>query len=611
MAQDDVIDKKNPEALKKIIEKESDFDEEEAYFELCEIIEMARQTGNYAKFQNDLNQWKKHYPIELFSDKYKSKIKYMLSEEFLDSILKNYLAFVKYSELDPNKQLDKFRKIFNKAEIHKDPKRLDSDLEAFYKEYPLKYLKEKFPHIVARLLSKSNREKVLEKFDSREAYEEFISVIYNTEGFESLSDLENALKPLREKYPLNDFSNEYRSKLDVLLTESSLKKILETSNELTTLDISDLDDGTVIALEGEKSLSKSSGIINQKTAYFELLEIMKNPNDLNGVFNWTHRYMKYVNNFDDYHKGLIVSTLTPYYKIPKQHDYRIPIMDSKSHDYLSFTEYKSIDEIKKQSVLQYLAILSTTGSLTNDDIDRLETIHRNSIKAQAVDLVSSSLDLFAEKAGNNTLKLTLSDPEYFGEKPNSSGSTDGGVAIPQFEEVKKRNNNSGSTDGGTTIAHIADDELPPKPSDFVATDIDKSSDSDENQTSIVIDYNETNIPSKPSVDIKIVESPDNHSRANADIDTSNSSSDDTSFNSEENSDYKVIPFENEENGNDFERSVNPDSNYVPIMNPEPLLNEEENNHTRDSNINPSPEQDRIQDFSTFARRITDDDEREL
>ena len=82
MSQNDVIDTTNKDAIKKVLEKEADFDEEEAYYELCEIIALAQRTGNYTKFQNDLNQWKKHYPIELFSDKYKSKIKYMLSEEF-------------------------------------------------------------------------------------------------------------------------------------------------------------------------------------------------------------------------------------------------------------------------------------------------------------------------------------------------------------------------------------------------------------------------------------------------------------------------------------------------------------------------------------------------
>ena len=40
-----------------------DFDEEEAYFLLCEIFSYAQATKDYAKFQTDLNEWKK--PDEL------------------------------------------------------------------------------------------------------------------------------------------------------------------------------------------------------------------------------------------------------------------------------------------------------------------------------------------------------------------------------------------------------------------------------------------------------------------------------------------------------------------------------------------------------------------
>lgn len=416
MAVDTSVVNNNP----KVLEQDVEFDEEEAYIELCMIISFAQQTGNYTKFQSDLNEWKKRYPIESFSEKYKSKIKYLLSEEFLNSVLKDYLAFVEYSKLDPSKQLEKFRKIFSKAEQHKDAKRLDDDLKAFYKDYPLSYLQEKFPHIVSRLTSKSYREKILQKFDSSKAFEEFERVIYLPDGYTSVSDLENALKPLQEKYPTADFNDEYRSKLEALLKEDSLKKIVE-STALDSLAIDDLASGTVITLEEEKALSNSSGVFNQKTAYFELLEIMKNPNDMNGVFDWTYKYMKYINHFDDYHKGLVISTLAPYYKIPKQHDYRIPIMDSKSHDYLSYKEYQSIDDIKKDTILQYIAILSTTGYLTNDDIERLETIHDNSIKAQAVDVICNDVDLFIEK-NDNTMELTLTDPEYFNTQNVSTSS---------------------------------------------------------------------------------------------------------------------------------------------------------------------------------------------
>lgn len=138
-----------------------DFNEQEAYFQLCEIFAFAQSTGNFAKFQQDLNEWKKRYPIDLFSDDLKYKIKYMLSKEFLETVLKGFLAFEALSKKDPSKGLEKLRKIFEKAEVHKDEKKLDKDLNTLYKEYPLKYLKEKYPHVVPKLVSESNRNRVL------------------------------------------------------------------------------------------------------------------------------------------------------------------------------------------------------------------------------------------------------------------------------------------------------------------------------------------------------------------------------------------------------------------------------------------------------------------
>lgn len=439
MSQDDVIDKKNPEALKKVLETEADFDEEEAYYELCEIIATAQQTGDYVRFQNDLNQWKKHYPIESFSEEYKSKIKYMLSEKFLDSILKDYLVFERCSKMDPSKQLDKLRRIYTRAKEHKDAKKLDADLAAFYKDYPLKYLKEKFPHIIARLNSNGFREKILQKFDSNKAYDEFSNLIYNAKGFSSFEELEDSLKPLKEKYPLEDFSPDYRSKLEDLLKEDSLKEIVANNGSLAEeLKIDELTSGTVINLEDESQTIPNHGILNQKTAYFELLEIMKNPNNVNGVFDWAYTYMKYIGKFDDYHKGLILSALLPYYKFPKQKDYSIPIMKSKSNHHLSFDEYSSIDDIKKTTVLQFLAIVSTDGGLSNNDIERLETVHSNSKKAEAVDRISNSLDLFIQK-NKNVEELTLTDTDYFQESKQKNDSSEdssdsGGLAYQVITE---------------------------------------------------------------------------------------------------------------------------------------------------------------------------------
>ena len=96
------IDKLTDEAKNKL----RDFDELEAYFLLCEIFSNAQTTKDYARFQSDLAEWKKRYPIDLFSDELKRKIKYMLSKEFIETVLKDFAVFEALSKKDPAKGLE-------------------------------------------------------------------------------------------------------------------------------------------------------------------------------------------------------------------------------------------------------------------------------------------------------------------------------------------------------------------------------------------------------------------------------------------------------------------------------------------------------------------------
>ena len=81
------------EVTDKTKEKLRDFDEQEAYSLLLEIFSNAQATKDYAKFQSELANWKQRYPIDLFSDDLKRKIKYMLSNEFLNKVLEDYVEF--------------------------------------------------------------------------------------------------------------------------------------------------------------------------------------------------------------------------------------------------------------------------------------------------------------------------------------------------------------------------------------------------------------------------------------------------------------------------------------------------------------------------------------
>ena len=213
-----------------------DFDEQEAYFMLCEIFANAQATKDYARFQSDLENWKKRFPIDLFSEDLKKKIKYMLSKEFLETILKDFIAFDELSKKDPSVGLEKLRKILDRAEKNKDKKQLDKDLDNLYKEYPLKFLKDKYPHLVPMLISKTHIDKILEKFDSADAYKELTKITEHPESFENANEYKIAIEEYEKLYPTCDFNNDYKSLVEKLVAEN-----LEDKKLLELFPISELD----------------------------------------------------------------------------------------------------------------------------------------------------------------------------------------------------------------------------------------------------------------------------------------------------------------------------------------------------------------------------------
>lgn len=387
-----------------------DFDEQEAYFLLCEIFSQAQATKNYAKFQSDLSEWKKRFDINLFSEDYRRKIKYMLSKEFLDKVLQNFTTFDEQSKMDYSKGLEELRRIFSKAEKHKDGNKLDKDLEVFFNRYSLKIFKQKYPHILSQLLSKSNRTRVLEKFDSSLAFAELTNIIENPHNYKDANDFKDAINEWQKLYPISDFNSTYKVQIEKLLSESlderKLEEVFTFSNEL------DLSEGQIIPLD-----LKNISIVN-KDALHEFFKIVDaNKGDINSLFDWICKYGKYINDFNSDTKSMIVNNLMSkyYHELPPAGtNFQIPKLDSGMNDLLSLSEFNSIDDTKKQVVLQLLGILSNGMALSNEDIYRLGIINSKAEKIEVIEnaQISKELDSFMQETSEDT--LTPTDTIYLG-----------------------------------------------------------------------------------------------------------------------------------------------------------------------------------------------------
>ncbi len=402
------IDKLTDEAKNKL----RNFDELEAYFLLCEIFSNAQTTKDYARFQSDLAEWKKRYPIDLFGDELKRKIKYMLSKEFIETVLKDFAVFEALSKKDPAKGLEKLRDVLNKAEKHKDPKQLDNDLEKLYKEYPLNFLKEKYPHVVSQLLSKSNRTRILEKFDSSLAYKELTSIVDQPKKFKNEEEFKEAIAEWQKLYPPQDFYDDFKADVDCKLSTVLDEKFLaDNFNSISELD---LTNGQVITID---PVSTPLVVQDALHDFFKIAD--KNVGDVNGLFNWTCKYSKYINLLDDDAKGAIVTSLMSKFAYdlpPVGTKYQMPKMDTNVNDLLSLSEYNSIDDTKKEVVIQLLGILSTEQEITSEDKYRLNIINENVSKAKAIKRakIEPKLELFMEKFPENkltTYELIHLEPE--------------------------------------------------------------------------------------------------------------------------------------------------------------------------------------------------------
>lgn len=414
----------------------SERDQQEAYFLLCEIFSYAQATKNYVKFQSDLNEWKKRFPIDLFDESYRIKIKYMLSKEFLDTVLKNFIAFDELSKKNPSQGLEKLRKILDKAEKHKDAKRLDADLDNLYKEYPLNFLKEKYPHVVSHLLSKSNRTRILEKFDSSLAFRDLTNIIQNPQSYENVSDFKSDIDEWKKLYSISDFNDKFKPEVEKLLTETldsrNLEKLFPIQTEL------DLSEGASICLDINENLKNISLV--SKDALHEFFNIVdRNKNDVDSLFKWICKYNRYINDFDSSIKTTIVDNLmsTYAYELPPINtQYQISKIDSGVNDLLSLSDYENMDNTKKQVLLQVLGILSTGNELTNDDIYRLDIISSKSKKIEIIEKskIEPKLNLFMEKFPED--KLIPSDELYLSDISNLSLD----ISTPNTAITSKDNN---------------------------------------------------------------------------------------------------------------------------------------------------------------------------
>ena len=277
-------------------------------------------------------------------------------------------------------------------------------------------MKEKYPHIVKLLTSQANIDKVLQKFDSDLAYDELIKITEHPEEFKNFDEYKNVLEEYQKDFPVDDFSDKYKSQVQNILNENLDEK---KATELFSISYFDLSNGEVVDLNLTQNFSLLER--NARTEFFKIVD--NNIDNIPALYDWTCKYARYINSFDINTKNTIVSSLMKryYHELPTLPDYRIPELTDFDDDLSIEDCINDINKMKKNTVIQLLGILSTGNELSKDDCRRLSSNNKQ-IKEIAIKSIDYELFNFMENKEEEELTFDQNTSLYLNPTSSSSGA---------------------------------------------------------------------------------------------------------------------------------------------------------------------------------------------
>lgn len=368
------------------------FDEEEAYQELLMILQQAIEMQSLDSVEPLLQEWKRKYPLEKFSEIYKRKIKAL--KDYFEREYRVLLNLAEKKKTDTYKAYFELCKIVGNAKWDRNLKLAKANIENWKSKY---YTSEQqndfssnYKSKIKHLTDENYLFSITERIDQKAATEELTKLVEEAKSKRNFEEFEKNYEAWGKKYPYEDLKSDSKLIVDRLMKYEytpafeEYQKKLEEANSLG-VDMSK-EDPTKI----EEVISTN---IMQKSAYFELLGILKNPDNNIRVLDWIYKYRML--KFDDYHKGLILEKTASYYKISKTKD--VKISEIGTSDDLSFNEFNNIEKSRKLVVTQYFTMLYSGKDLGTEDRHRLEGVYEKSRKALLIEETYNEANKFEKQ----------------------------------------------------------------------------------------------------------------------------------------------------------------------------------------------------------------------
>lgn len=355
-------DKMSKEELKKL--------EDEAYYELCQIIAEAIQTQDIGLLDTRIAAWKSKYKklLDGSNPNFKKRIEYLLNY-YYSEVTQYILSQIRIKEKKViENQAKAIRKLYLLIKNTNDLATLKKEVEKWKQKYPVG----SFLKMYQKRIESYTKVKNLEEnaFDQEQAFKDLVEV---SKSNEYLDDLKQKLHDWEEKYSIND-----KYSIDDFLKHQSEVKRFTSEDFLISIakpeeDILDgIYHGDTHETKPHCSFSDSS-LSAQAAAYNKLVSICKDPDNIDEVFNWVYknRDMK----FNDKYKELILAATYLNYSPTYLNRLSTPNIDL-SVESLSFVNYEQISQIKKYAIISYFNLLlppdkTVTNTYFNNHILKL------------------------------------------------------------------------------------------------------------------------------------------------------------------------------------------------------------------------------------------------
>ena len=382
--------------------------EDEAYFELCQIIAEAMQLQDIELLDFRIASWKNKYKklLDNPSPEFKKRIEYLLNE-YYSSVTQYIQSQIKFRE---NKRIENQSKALRELYViirdTDDLKTLEKKVDAWKQKYPkdkfLKMYQSKYERMTSRKNLKENA------FDQEMAFKDLVDITKHTGTFDDFSKEREQWEKkysIHSKFELDDFirnqSEVKRYSSDEYLHSISRENEVE-KKEVADTHMPETKENSDQHLEQPTSIY--SDLDKQAAAYSKLLSISAKRNNINEMFKWVYKNSSI--KFNDKYKELILSATYLDYSPTYLNKLKTPNLNVNNKS-LSYEEFDEIDDIKKYAIISYFnLLLPPDKTISNNFFNScINTVYAKSEEAKHA---SSSLNEISQENLRNGIEIKLS-----------------------------------------------------------------------------------------------------------------------------------------------------------------------------------------------------------